>query len=96
MSRTDANSGRDGTTVRSALVTGGARGLGAATAERLRADGVRVTTLDLAPGGADIRADVTDEEAQRRVAAEIEQAPHRDDLGGVASRPSSTSTSWAP
>ncbi|WP_330293012.1 SDR family NAD(P)-dependent oxidoreductase [Streptomyces sp. NBC_00576] len=68
MNRTD---GRAGTTVRSALVTGGAGGLGAATAERLRADGVQVTTLDLTPDGADVRADVTDEGALRRVAAEI-------------------------
>ena len=54
---------------RTALVTGGAGGLGAAAAERLRADGIEVATLDLA--GADICADVTDEEALRRAAAEI-------------------------
>jgi NAD(P)-dependent dehydrogenase (short-subunit alcohol dehydrogenase family) len=71
VSRTDANSGRDSTTVRSALVTGGAGGLGAAAAERLRADGVNVTTLDIAPHGADIRADITDEETLRRIVAEI-------------------------
>ncbi|MFF0700018.1 SDR family NAD(P)-dependent oxidoreductase [Streptomyces tendae] len=51
---------------RTALVTGGARGLGAATAERLRADGLKVTTLDLE--GADVCADVTDEAALRRAA----------------------------
>jgi 3-oxoacyl-[acyl-carrier protein] reductase len=68
VNRTD---GRVGTTVRSALVTGGAGGLGAATADRLLADGVKVTTLDLTPEGADVRADVTDEDALRRVAAEI-------------------------
>ncbi|ONI86594.1 3-oxoacyl-ACP reductase [Saccharothrix sp. ALI-22-I] len=56
-------------TTRTALVTGGASGLGAATAQRLRADGLKVTTLDLA--GADVTADVTDEEALRHVAAEI-------------------------
>ena len=55
---------------RTALVTGGASGLGAATAARLRADGLTVTTLDLA-AKADITADVTDEAALRRVAGEI-------------------------
>ena len=54
---------------RTALVTGGGRGLGAACAERLRADGLTVTTLDLQ--GADVAADVTDEAALRRVAGEI-------------------------
>jgi NAD(P)-dependent dehydrogenase (short-subunit alcohol dehydrogenase family) len=33
-----------------ALVTGAARGIGAAVAERLRGDGLEVTTLDVAPG----------------------------------------------
>ncbi|GAA0435733.1 SDR family NAD(P)-dependent oxidoreductase [Leifsonia naganoensis] len=55
---------------RTALVTGGARGLGAATAERLRADGVRVVTVDLA-GDADVLLDVTDEQALAVAAAEI-------------------------
>lgn len=56
-------------TIRSALVTGGASGLGAATATRLRAEGLEVTTLDLA--GADVSADVTDEQALRRVADQV-------------------------
>jgi NAD(P)-dependent dehydrogenase (short-subunit alcohol dehydrogenase family) len=42
-----------------ALVTGGASGIGAATAALLRASGVRVVTADLAPG-ADEKLDVTD------------------------------------
>ena len=33
-----------------ALVTGAARGIGAAIAERLRGDGLEVTTLDVLPG----------------------------------------------
>jgi 3-oxoacyl-[acyl-carrier protein] reductase len=55
---------------RTALVTGGASGLGAATAERLRAEGLAVTTLDVS-GPADIVADVTDEAALRLVAGQI-------------------------
>lgn len=55
---------------RTALVTGGASGLGAASAVRLRADGLTVTTLDLS-GPADITADVTDEAALREVAGRI-------------------------
>ena len=45
-----------------ALVTGGAGGIGAAAAAWLRAAGVRVVTADLAPG-ADERLDVTDPDA---------------------------------
>ncbi len=56
--------------MRTALVTGGARGLGAATAVRLRADGIRVITLDIA-GDADIRADIADEAAFATAAADI-------------------------
>jgi 2-dehydro-3-deoxy-L-rhamnonate dehydrogenase (NAD+) len=52
---------------RTALVTGGASGLGAATATRLRAEGLTVTTLDVS-GPADVVADVTDEALLRRLA----------------------------
>ncbi len=55
---------------RTALVTGGASGLGAAIAARLRAVGLAVTTLDVS-GPADVVADVTDEAALRRIAGEI-------------------------
>ena len=57
------------TGTRRALVTGGASGLGAATVERLRADGLEVVALDLT--GGDVTADVTDEDALRRVADEV-------------------------
>lgn len=55
---------------RTALVTGGASGLGAATAERLRADGLTVTTLDVT-SAADIVVDVTNEQALRDAAAVV-------------------------
>jgi 2-dehydro-3-deoxy-L-rhamnonate dehydrogenase (NAD+) len=55
---------------RTALVTGGASGLGAATAVRLRAEGLTVTTLDVS-GPADVVADVTDEAELRLAAGQI-------------------------
>lgn len=56
--------------MRRAVVTGGARGLGAASAERLRADGVEVVTMDLA-GDVDVRLNITDEDALAKAAASI-------------------------
>lgn len=53
-----------------ALITGGARGLGAATAARLRADGVEVITVDLA-GDVDATLDITDEQAVTALAARV-------------------------
>jgi 3-oxoacyl-[acyl-carrier protein] reductase len=50
-------------------VTGGSSGPGAASAERLRADGLRVVTVDLQ--GADFSVDVTDTAGLRAVAGEI-------------------------
>lgn len=55
---------------RVALVTGGMSGLGAASAARLRQDGLRVITVDLAPG-ADYRVDVSDSAAVKDLAARV-------------------------
>ncbi|HEY9308952.1 MAG TPA: SDR family NAD(P)-dependent oxidoreductase [Microbacterium sp.] len=57
-------------TMKRALITGGARGLGAATASRLRADGVEVITVDLA-GDVDEILDITDEEAVAALASRV-------------------------
>ena len=46
-------------TSRTAVVTGGMSGLGAAAAARLADDGIKVITMDIADG-ADLRVDVTD------------------------------------
>jgi acetoacetyl-CoA reductase len=46
---------------RRALVTGAARGIGAAIGERLRSDGFEVITLDVAPG-CDLQLDVAQDE----------------------------------
>lgn len=53
-----------------AVVTGGARGLGAATAERLSRDGIEVVRVDIA-GDCDIELDVTDEAAIAAAAGQI-------------------------
>jgi 2-dehydro-3-deoxy-L-rhamnonate dehydrogenase (NAD+) len=58
------------TTSRTAVVTGGASGLGAATAQRLRNDGLSVVTLDVTEG-ADITVDVIDDPSLRRAADDI-------------------------
>ncbi|WP_309111280.1 SDR family oxidoreductase [Saccharothrix sp.] len=67
----------------SAVVTGGASGIGLATARLLAARGARVACLDLTPEGVPepligIRADVADDDT---VKAAVEQAAQR--LGGI-------------
>ncbi|KWX68669.1 SDR family NAD(P)-dependent oxidoreductase [Mycobacterium sp. NAZ190054] len=59
--------------MRNAVVTGGASGIGAAVAERLRADGMRVATIDLNPGEEKFSyaADVTDRSAVDTALSEI-------------------------
>lgn len=55
-----------------ALVTGGASGLGLATARALSLAGARVTTLDLPGTGADVEADVTDAASVTAAVASID------------------------
>jgi 3-oxoacyl-[acyl-carrier protein] reductase len=55
---------------RTAVITGGMSGLGAATAARLAEDGVRVIRLDVTDG-ADLRVDVTDAAAVDAAAAAV-------------------------
>ncbi|MBM2615883.1 SDR family oxidoreductase [Actinoplanes sp. LDG1-06] len=55
---------------RTAVITGGMSGLGAAAAARLSADGIRVVTLDLADG-ADLHADVSSHDQVRAAAASV-------------------------
>lgn len=73
-----------------ALVTGGARGIGAATARRLAAEGAHVVCLDIPAdretldatvaevGGTALPLDITDEEAPRKIADFL-----KDKFGGV-------------
>jgi NAD(P)-dependent dehydrogenase (short-subunit alcohol dehydrogenase family) len=66
-----------------ALVTGGASGIGEATARLLQSRGASVAVLDLDTGGVEspfvaVRADVTDDDAVRRAVAEAVER-----LGGL-------------
>lgn len=55
---------------RTAVITGGISGLGAASATRLAADGIRIVTVDIAEG-ADYVLDISDSSAVAAAAAEI-------------------------
>lgn len=55
---------------RTALVTGGASGIGKASAQRLEQDGIRVITLDISPA-ADIVVDISDAKALEEALAGI-------------------------
>ena len=55
---------------RTAVVTGGASGLGEASANRLRQDGITVVTIDVS-AEADVVLDITDSSAVAEAAAKI-------------------------
>ena len=57
-------------TSRTALVTGGLSGLGAATVTRLREEGIKVFTVDIADG-ADFQMDVTDFDAVAKLPSQL-------------------------
>jgi 2-hydroxycyclohexanecarboxyl-CoA dehydrogenase len=70
-----------GLTAKTAVVTGGASGIGRAVAERLRGDGFRVAVIDLAPtddDGFGYVADVTD-----RAQVDAAVAAIREELGPI-------------
>lgn len=56
---------------RHALVTGAANGIGCAIAERFRAEGARVTGVDVEPG-VDVRADLAETETLPRLVDDVE------------------------
>ena len=53
------------------VVTGGARGIGAATVERFRTEGAEVTVFDLEPGDGGVQVDVADGAAVRAAFADL-------------------------
>ncbi|MGW1319154.1 SDR family NAD(P)-dependent oxidoreductase [Streptomyces sp. NPDC002426] len=91
----------------SALVTGGASGIGAAVAALLLARGARVAVLDLDPGGTPegalaLRADVTDDDAVRnaveRAAAELgglHTVVSNAGIGSIGTVEDNPDTEWA-
>ena len=56
-----------------AVVTGGSRGIGAAIAERLRADGLTVVTFARSEGSADVACDVSDPAAVKAAFDEVRE-----------------------
>jgi 2-dehydro-3-deoxy-L-rhamnonate dehydrogenase (NAD+) len=69
---------------RSAIVTGGASGIGAAIAHRLRDGGVKVHSFDITGGRETIQVDVTNEEACRHAVSVAEPIDILINSAGVA------------
>jgi NAD(P)-dependent dehydrogenase (short-subunit alcohol dehydrogenase family) len=69
---------------RSAIVTGGASGIGAAIAHRFRSGGVEVHSFDITGGGEIIQVDVTNEEGCRRAVSASEPIDILVNSAGVA------------
>jgi 2-dehydro-3-deoxy-L-rhamnonate dehydrogenase (NAD+) len=69
---------------RSAIVTGGASGIGAAIVRRLRSAGVEVHALDVTAGAGTIQVDVTSEQACRRAVSQSEPVDILVNCAGIA------------
>jgi 2-dehydro-3-deoxy-L-rhamnonate dehydrogenase (NAD+) len=76
---------------RTAVVTGGASGIGAAVVRRLRASDIQAIVFDTSDGPGITRVDVTDEDACRRAIAGIPQVDLLINSAGVAGR---SAPSW--
>jgi 3-oxoacyl-[acyl-carrier protein] reductase len=74
------------TAQRTAVVTGGASGIGAAVVRRLRASDIQAIVFDTTEGPGITRVDVTDEDACRRAIAGIPQVDLLINSAGVAGR----------
>jgi 3-oxoacyl-[acyl-carrier protein] reductase len=75
---------------RTAVVTGGASGIGAAVVRRLRASDIQAIVFDTSDGPGITRVDVTDENACRRAIAGIPQVDLLINSAGVAGRSAPT------